>query len=141
MHQGTDHEAVNMDTQIKLDMQSAMNGEKVINMASFSLNSENDVAYLAMPLTYYEQTSGVIMIFSPITEINNLLKEAIKTILTVVIITILIGTLAILRISIKISMPIKEISETAKKIGKGENVPDIEIDSNDEIGMLAKSFN
>lgn len=141
LHQGTENEIVTMDTQIKLDMQKAMKGEKVINMASFSLNLENDVAYLAMPLKYNEQVSGVIMIFSPITEINNLLKEAIKTIATVVIITILIGTLAILRISVKISEPIKEISETAKKIGKGEEVPDIEIDSNDEIGMLAKSFN
>ena len=81
------------------------------------------------------------MIFSPITEINTLLTEALRTIATVVLITILIGTLAILKISINISEPIKEISESAIKIGKGEDVPDINIDSNDEIGMLAKSFN
>lgn len=141
LHQGSSEEDVNIDTQIKLDMQKSMGGDTVIRMTSFSLNSDSDVAYASMPLTYNGQTSGVIMVFSPVTEINNLLKEAIKTIVTVVVITILIGTLAILRISIKISEPIKEISETAKKIGKGEQVPDIEIDSNDEIGMLAKSFN
>lgn len=141
LHQGTENEIVNVDTKIKLDMQKAMKGETVISMASFSLKLENDVAYSAMPLEYNDQISGVILIFSPVTEINNLLKEAIKTIATVVIITILIGTLAILRVSVKISEPIKEISETAKKIGKGEVVPDIEIDSDDEIGMLAKSFN
>lgn len=141
LHQGTEDGAMNMDTQIKMDMQSAMNGETIIRMTSFSLNSESEVAYVGMPLTYNEKISGVIMIFSPINEINTLLTTALKTIMTVVIITILIGTLAILRISVKISEPIKEISENARKIGKGEDVPDLEIYSNDEIGMLAKSFN
>ena len=39
------------------------------------------------------------------------------------------------------AQPISEISEYAIKIGKGENVPDVEINSKDEIGMLANSFN
>lgn len=141
LHKGTEDEEMEMNIKIKKDMQSAMNGETVIRMTTFSLDSDNDVAYVGMPLTYNGKISGVIMIFSPINEINNLLKTALKTILTVVIITILIGTLAILRISVKISEPIKEISENAKKIGKGEAVPDLEVYSNDEIGMLAKSFN
>lgn len=141
LHQGSDNEDMNVDMQIKSDMQKVMNGETVIRMKSFSLNSEGEVAYAGMPLTYNGQISGIIMVFSPITEINNLLKTAIKTIVTVVVITVLIGTLAILRISVKISEPIKEISENAKKLGKGEDVPDIEIYSDDEIGMLAKSFN
>ncbi len=141
LHQGNKEDQMDMNIQIKLDMQSAMKGETIIRMNNFSLESENGVAYVGMPLTYNNQISGVIMIFSPINEINDLLKTALKTIMTVVLITILIGTLSILRISVKISEPIKEISERAKKIGKGEVVPDIEINSNDEIGMLAQSFN
>lgn len=141
LHKGTNDADMEMNVKIKTDMQSAMKGETVIRMATFSFDSESEVAYVGMPLTYDEKISGVIMIFSPVNEINNLLKTALKTIMTVVVITILIGTLAILRISVKISEPIKEISEGAKKIGKGEDIPDIEIYSNDEIGMLAKSFN
>lgn len=141
LHKGANDEDMEMNVKIKTDMQSAMKGETVIRMANFSFDSESEVAYVGMPLTYDGKISGVIMIFSPVNEINNLLKTALKTIMTVVVITILIGTLAILRISVKISEPIKEISEGAKKIGKGEDVPDIEIYSNDEIGMLAKSFN
>ena len=141
LHKGANDEDMEMNVKIKTDMQSAMKGETVIRMATFSFNSESEVAYVGMPLTYDGKISGVIMIFSPVNEINNLLKTALKTIMTVVVITILICTLAILSISVKISEPIKEISEGAKKIGKGEDVPDIEIYSNDEIGMLAKSFN
>ena len=107
LHQGSENENMYVDMQIKSDMQRVMNGETVIKMTSLSLNTESEVAYAGMPLTYNDQISGIIMVFSPVTEINNLLKAAIKTIATVVVITILIGTLAILRISVKISEPIK----------------------------------
>lgn len=90
---------------------------------------------------YNNKISGVIMVFSPFTEINKLLKEAILTIITVVLIVVMIGTLAILRVSINISDPIKQISEYAKQIGKGKEVPDIDMDTGDEVQMLADSFN
>ena len=141
LHRVSSEEDMTITSQIREDMQKTMNGETIINMASFSLKSENDVAYITMPLTYNEKISGVVMIFSPVTEINALLKEAIKTIVTVIVITVLIGTLAILRISVNISEPIKEISENAIRLGKGEDVPDMEITTNDEIGLLANSFN
>ena len=142
LQQVSDNDVLNVNEQLRKDMKSAMYGTEVIRMTSVSLepNSE-EVVYAAMPLKYNGKISGVIMVFSPFTEVNKLLKEAILTIITVVIIVVMIGTLAILRVSINISDPIKEISDYAKQIGKGENVPDIEIDTGDEIQLLADSFN
>ena len=40
-----------------------------------------------------------------------------------------------------ISKPIDELSEVAKRIGKGEHELRVEINSKDEVGTLAKSFN
>lgn len=142
LQQVSANDVLNVNEQLKNDMKSAMDGTEVIRMTSVSLepNSE-EVVYAAMPLKYEDKISGVIMVFTPFTEINKLLKEAILTIITVVVIVILMGTLAILRVSINISDPIKEISEYAKQIGKGHNVPDIELDTGDEIQMLADSFN
>lgn len=142
LQQVSANDVLNVNEQLKNDMKSAMDGTEVIRMTSVSLepNSE-EVVYAAMPLKYEDKISGVIMVFTPFTEINKLLKEAILTIITVVVIVILMGTLAILRVSINISDPIKEISEYAKQIGKGNNVPDIELDTGDEIQMLADSFN
>ena len=142
LQQVSANDALNVNEQLRNDMKSAMDGTEVIRMTSVSLepNSE-EVVYAAIPLKYEDKISGVIMVFTPFTEINNLLKEAILTIITVVVIVILMGTLAILRVSINISDPIKEISEYAKQIGKGHNVPDIELDTGDEIQMLADSFN
>lgn len=141
LHKGEDSDVVSIDSQIRADILRVMEGETIKRMNSFKLNSENEVVYVGMPLEYHNSISGVILLFSPITEINKILAEVIITILTVIIITMLIGTLAILRISIKISEPITQISEYAKKIGKGEKVPDIQINSEDEIGILSKSFN
>lgn len=141
LHQVSNEEQMSINEQIKADIKSVMEGETVKRINPLKLNTESDIVYIGMPLTYNEKISGVIMLFSPITELNNILRQALITIGTVIILSILICTLAILRISIKISEPIRTISDYAKKIGKGEEVPDVEIDSNDEIGMLAKSFN
>ncbi len=141
LHQVSSEEQMSINEQIKTDIKSVMEGQTVKRINPLKLDTESDIVYIGMPLTYNEKISGVIMLFSPITELNNILRQALITIGTVIIISILICTLAILRISIKISEPIRIISDYAKKIGKGEDVPDVEINSNDEIGMLAKSFN
>lgn len=133
---------LNINDQLKADIKTAMDGNEVIRMTSVTLEPGLDeVVYITEPLKYNNTVSGVIMIFSPFTEVNKILKEAIITIITVVVIVILIGTLAILRISVNISNPIKQISDYAKQIGKGVDVPDVVIDSEDEIAMLGNSFN
>lgn len=142
LQQISENDTLSVNEQLKADIRTAMNGEKVIRMTSVSLEPDSEeVVYIAMPLEYDKSISGVIMIFTPFTEVNQLIKEAIITILTVVVIVILIGTIAILRVSINISNPIKQISEYAKSIGKGINVPDVVIDTDDEIAMLGNSFN
>ena len=142
LQQVSANNTLNVNDQIKMDIKSAMSGNEVIRMTSVSLEPNSDeVVYITMPLKYDDAISGVIMIFSPFTEVNKLLREAIYTIVTVVVIVVLIGTLAILRISINISNPIKQISEYAKEIGKGMDVPDVVIDTGDEIAMLGNSFN
>lgn len=141
LHQVSSDEEMSVNEQIKTDIKAVMEGQTIRRMNPLKLDTESEIVYVGMPLTYNGKISGVIMLFSPITELNNILKQAIITIVTVILISILICTLAILRISIKISEPIRVISDYARKIGKGEEVPDVEISSNDEIGMLASSFN
>ncbi len=84
---------------------------------------------------------GVILLFTPLTELNNVSKEVLSTMLAIIGITVLLSAFAILRSSIRISEPIIKISNYAIEIGRGREVPDIQIDSKDEIGRLARSFN
>lgn len=140
LHQAEQSEAMSMDAQLRKDILKVMEGETVRRTTSYSLN-DNNLVYIGMPLTYNNQISGAIMAFSPITEIQELTSALIKVVVIILVLVILIGTIAILRVSVKISEPISEISDYARKIGKGESVPDVELESNDEIGVLAKSFN
>ena len=142
LQQVSANENLNMNDQLRADIKTAMDGNEVIRMTSITLEPGlEEVVYITEPLKYNNAVSGIIMIFSPFTAVNKLLKEAIITIVTVVVIVILIGTLAILRISVNISNPIKQISDYAKQIGKGIDVPDVIIETNDEVALLGNSFN
>ncbi len=140
LHQANESGQMSMDTQIRQDILKIMEGETIKRLTSLS-NDENSLVYVGIPLTYNDQISGVIIAFSPLTEVEDLYGKVIKIMIIIILLVLLIGTIAILRVSVKISEPITEISDYAKKIGKGEDVPDVEFESNDEIGMLAKSFN
>lgn len=136
------NDELSVNEQLRVDIVSAMGGERVLRMTSVSIEPDaEEVVYIATPLKYDDAVSGVIMIFSPFTEMNNLLRSAIITIITVVVIVVLIGIIGILRVSINISNPIKQISEYARNIGKGVEVPDVEINTGDEIALLGNSFN
>lgn len=141
LHQVETSEEMSFGQYIKNDIQQIMKGESVKKMVPVKLETGDDVIYVGMPLMYNEKISGIILLFSPVTELNSILSEVIYTMIAIIVISVLLCTLAILKISIRISEPIVNISEHAKQIGKGEDVPDIEIKSQDEIGKLAISFN
>ncbi len=141
LHQGESSAEMALNTQIISDMTKIMQGETVKRMNPIQLSSENEVVYVGMPLEYNEQISGVILLFTPMTELNKISKEVMTTMIVIIVISILLCAFAILRSSIRISEPIVTISNYAREIGKGKEVPDVEIQSKDEIGHLAKSFN
>ena len=136
-----DEETISINTQIISDMTEIMQGTTIKRMNPVKLSSEDEVVYVGMPLEYDGKISGVILLFTPMTELNNVSREVMQTMLGVIVVSVLISAFAILRSSIRISEPIMEISNYAIDIGRGREVPDIEINSKDEIGRLARSFN
>ena len=132
---------VELNSQIISDITEIMKGETVKRMNPIKLSSEDEVVYVGMPLEYNGQISGVILLFTPMTELNAISKEVLNTMLGIIAIATLLSAFAILRSSIRISEPIVEISNYAIDLGRGREVPDIEIKSQDEIGRLARSFN
>lgn len=136
-----DNSNLGLNVQILQDMTDIMNGATVKHMTPVKLASEDEVVYVGMPLEYDGQISGVILLFTPINELNSVSKEVMTTMLWIIAISVLFSAFAILRSSIRISEPIIEISNYAIDLGRGREVPDIEINSQDEIGRLARSFN
>lgn len=141
LHKGENSNEMALNSQIISDMTEIMNGATVKRMNPIQLSSEDEVVYVGMPLKYNEQISGVVLLFTPMTELNKVSQKVITTMTSIIIISLLLCAFAILRSSIRISEPIVTISNYARDIGKGKEVPDVEIKSRDEVGNLAKSFN
>ena len=73
LQQISQNNQLSVNDQLKADIKTAMTGEKVIRMTSVSLEPDSEeVVYIAMPLEYNSNISGVIMIFTPFTEMNQL---------------------------------------------------------------------
>ncbi len=138
---GNEDVDMKLNSQIISDITEIMNGATVQRMNPIKLSSEDEVVYVGMPLEYNGQISGVILLFTPMTELNNVSREVLNTMILIIAVAVMISAFTILRSSIRISEPIVEISNYAIELGRGREIPDIEIKSKDEIGRLGRSFN
>lgn len=84
---------------------------------------------------------GIIMI-TPLSEIKDPLKNVYRIIWAAAVFAIIMSSFVIYYFSERIIIkPLAAINNVAKKISKGEVQKRVEINSNDEIGELAESFN
>lgn len=85
---------------------------------------------------------GVIMMYTPMSEIKAPIKKVYFIIWLGAVLSVIITSIVIYYFSQKILIrPLANINNVAKKISKGEVEKRVYIESNDEIGELAKSFN
>ena len=88
-----------------------------------------------------EQVIAAVYLSTPITEINKTRTTVYRFFIISTIISTLISTFLVYFFSRKITKPLKEIRDAAKVISDGEFDKRLDINSKDEIGELAKSFN
>ncbi len=86
--------------------------------------------------------AGYIMMNTPLSEITRPLAKVYAIIWALAILAIIIACIVIYYLSQKILIkPLSNINNVAKKIAKGDVGIRVEVNSEDEIGELAKSFN
>lgn len=85
--------------------------------------------------------TGVIYMNTPMPEILKVRYSVFKFFLISVLVSILISIVLVYIFSLKISKPLKQINNAAKVIAGGEFRKKLHIESQDEIGELARSFN
>ncbi|MEW5784691.1 MAG: ATP-binding protein [Bacillota bacterium] len=90
---------------------------------------------------YNAEPVGAIFLHAPVTEItatvNNLVKFVLLSGLAAVCLASLIGYI----FSRRLSRPLQEMTEAARRMGQGEYTSRIKINSEDELGQLAFSLN
>ncbi|MDZ4698304.1 MAG: response regulator [Rhodothermales bacterium] len=68
-------------------------------------------------------------------------NEARKTITLVCLILLVVGVGLVMVVSNFITRPLQNITETAKRVGKGDLALRVEVTSSDEVGLLGHAFN
>ena len=98
--------------------------------------------YYYKPIYYQNYLNGSIIIETPLSEIDAMLNKIYLIIWVFVIIALIILSIVIYTVCKKFIIdPIESLNEASQKIAKGDVGERVNINSNDELGELAASFN
>ncbi|HPD00190.1 MAG TPA: ATP-binding protein [Acetivibrio sp.] len=123
-----------------------MSGNKsmVKEMGDFyGLFKETHVSWLTIekPFIYDGEVLGAVYLHTPVPEVQRARSNVFKFFMVAVAVSIVISIILVYIFSLRLSRPLKKINSAAKHIANGEFNERLDIDSEDEIGELARSFN
>lgn len=122
------------------EIQKAINGEVGIS-ERFSATVNIDYLYVAIPMKRNGEILGVTRLAYPLNEINKINIGLIRNIIISVFIGLVIAIPLGYRYLNHITEPIKEITNIARKIADGDYKSRVNVESSDEIRILADTFN
>ncbi|WP_459195457.1 two-component system histidine kinase PnpS [Wukongibacter baidiensis] len=122
------------------EIQEAIKGEVGIS-ERFSTTVKIDYLYVAIPMKKGGIVYGFTRLAYPLHEINKINLGLIKNIIISVIIGLVIAIPLGYRYLNHITEPIKEITNIARKIANGDYKSRVNVESTDEIKILADTFN
>lgn len=124
------------------ELKELRKGNNLENKGLYKSAFATPVHTFEVPIIYKGVFNGVIVMHTSINEIRGPLKKVYNIIWISAIFAIIISCIIIYYFSQRIIIrPLAEINYVADKISKGEVDKRVNIDSNDEIGSLATSFN
>lgn len=101
---------------------------------------KDDVITVTMPIETNGVPNGMIFIHSTVSQINTLQKDVFQAIYIPFLVAVIISFILLALISRKIMTPIKKINSVAEEYSTGNFETKMEINSNDEIGQLARTL-
>jgi len=124
------------------EFQDVISGKIVIKKDSFKGIFKKPMLTVGIPVYVDDNVLSAIFLHTSLDEIRFALKKVYIVIWMSAFFATVISLFIIFYISEKILIrPLSKINETAKAISKGEFDKRVDIDSEDEIGKLANSFN
>ncbi|MDP4144517.1 MAG: HAMP domain-containing sensor histidine kinase [Bacillota bacterium] len=124
------------------DLDSLRKGLIVKRVGDYGQIFKVPVHTYEVPIAYHGVYKAVIMMSTSVTDLKEPLKDVYEIIWSSALFAIAFACFIIYYFSQKILIkPLKEINNVADKIAKGEVDKRVKLESNDEIGELAYSFN
>lgn len=137
----TESNAANMDNHAsRPEVKQALEGNMGISKR-YSDTLKVDFQYVATPIYKDGNIIGVLRLSKPLYEIQKMTQRMYLNVFIAVLAGALIASLLGYKISENITMPIKEITYTATRIAKGQLDKRINLETDDEISILADAIN
>lgn len=124
------------------EIQEVRSGNIVIKNGSFRQIFSTPMLTVGIPIIVDGQVQSAVFLHTPLMELKNTLKTVYFVIWMSAFFAIFISAIIIYYFSDRILIrPLNKINKTAKNIAKGEFDKRVSLESDDEIGDLAVSFN
>lgn len=108
--------------------------------STYLYNGTTNVYDLSIPVYDGHEVIGAMQLAISMETVNDTFNRMLMFIIIVAIVTFVIATLILFKISKGITEPLQKLVFASEKIAKGDLSKSVKINSNDEIGILYNSF-
>ncbi len=122
------------------EVKKAFEGE-IGKSKRYSTTVDTDYYYVAVPMEANNEIYGVIRLAYPLTEFKKINIGLIQNVLISIAVGLVVAILLGYRYVNHVTDPINEITITARKIADGDFNNRVHVNTNDEIKILADTFN
>lgn len=150
--------AVDMDGKVQADTFGARSGQRLSipetvavllhgEKSAFGIHrvdSESGVSYVAVASAVMEvsgKTLGVLVLSLPVDELQTALETVKRQLMTVFLIVAGAAMAAALMLSGMLTRPVKELTQTIRRMGKGDLSARVNVRTSGELKELAESYN
>lgn len=125
----------------ELQIKNIINGKDSKLIGDFGGMLNGTYLTIIKPIKINNNIVGWVYLHTPIPEVNRIGSDTFRLFVFSAIISTLVAVIVAYLFSKELTKPLKQISQAAKVIAGGEFQKRLAIDSRDEIGELALSFN
>ena len=118
-----------------------LEGQTVKSVGAFTMYFGQPMLTVGVPITIDFKVAGIIFMHAPLTEVLSTVNHVNKIIFFSLLCSFFIAMLLITILTKKIIDPLNQMNEAAKAIASGNFDKRVYIETDDEVGQLAGSFN
>ncbi|MGG0655170.1 sensor histidine kinase [Rummeliibacillus pycnus] len=132
---------IDYDTLIGSDERAQLLEGKTITKKGYEKRFDRQVISAIIPLTDQNRLEGIIYIYFPLAKITEMASKEVFILLGSALIFIFLIGFGVYKGIKHIMKPLKELQNAAEKMSVGDYETRVEVNSKDEIGHLAQTFN
>ena len=129
------------DATLVEDLTLLLNGSSIFHSRAYSAKLDTDVVLAGFPLTHGPEVLGGILMYAPLDRVSQDIWQMNLVVFGIALGALMVGTLMILQLTRRIIRPIRDMQSAVVRLASGEATDPVPVNTQDEIGRLARAFN